>query len=248
VAILPNESAYVTVETEQQPPYTSRLHLVDSATGLERVVQVPPPDGAPRYLYVLRGYTPDGVYVSQAAAATEDGGHGLWLLDTITGTRREISPYGYWPIIGGGAAWGYAYDDTVARPPDGWAAFNSVVRLDLRTGQTQPWLVTPGRRIDITGVDGIGRLLVMVSNGHGDTGSATVADLRLLSGPGQSRTYTVPPAASYPGLAVLRFIGVTDANGIWLGDVNATYLFDAEQGLRRMLWGGYVLDVAGRCA
>jgi hypothetical protein len=247
VAVLPDESAYATVETEQQPPYTSRLHLVESATGLERVVQVPPPDGAPAYLYVLRSYTPDGVYVSQAAAGTEDGGHGLWLLNTTTGTRREISPYGYWPIIGGGAAWGYAYDDTVAPPPNGWSAFNSIVRLDLGTGQSQPWLVTPGRRVDISGVDGTGRLLAMVSNGSGDAGSASVADLRLVSGPGQSRIYPVPPSARYAGLAVLRFTGVADANGIWLDDLSATYLFDPEHGLRLMVWGGYILNVAGRC-
>jgi hypothetical protein len=248
VAILPDESADATVETEQQSPYTSRLRLVDSATGQERVVPVPPPDGAPRSLYVLRGYAPEGVYVSQAAAGTEDGGHGLWLLDPTTGTRREINPYGYWPVVAAGAAWGYANDDTVEPAPNGWAAFNSVVRLDLRTGQTQPWLVAPGRRVDIMGVDQAARLLVMASNGTGDAGTATVADLRLLTGPGPSRTYAVPVSTIYAGEVVPRFTGVTDANGIWLSEINALYLFDPEHGLRLMVSGGAVLNVAGRCA
>lgn len=244
--ILPDESGYVTVGTEQQAPYTTRLHLFESATAQERVVQVPPPDGAPGYGYWLRGYTPEGVYVSEVVLATEDGGHGLWLLDTSTGARRELEPFGYWPIIAAGAGWGYTNDDTVAPPPNGYGAFNSVVRLDLHTGQTQPWLTTPGQRIDILGIDTAGRLLVEVSNGSFD--SPTVAELRLLSAPGQWRTYPVPGSSTYSGLAPTYFTGLTDANGIWIDGSAEIYLFDADHGLRLVMAGGYSLTVAGPCA
>jgi len=238
--ILPDESGYVTVETEQQAPYTTRLHLFDSATAQERVLQVPPPDGAPQYGYWLRAYRPEGVYVSEVALATEDGGHGLWLLDATTGGRRELEPFGYWPVIAAGAAWGYANDDTVAPPPSGFAAFNSVVRLDLRIGQTQTWLTTPGRRIDILGIDTSGRLLVEVSDG-------VAAELRLLSVPGQWRTYSVPGSATNSGSAPIYSSGITDANGIWIDGSAEIYLFDADYGLRLVLAGGYVLNAAGQC-
>ena len=244
--ILPDETGYVEVETEQQAPYTTRLHLFDSATAHERLLQVPTPDGAPRFGYWLRGYRHEGAYVSEVALATEDGGHGLWLLDTNTGTRRELAPFGYWPIIAAGGAWGYANDDTVAPAPNGFAAFNSVVRLDLGTGQTQTWLTTPGRRIDILGIDASDRLLVEASNGSFE--SPSVAELRLLSAPGQWRTYPVPGSSTSSGLAPTYFTGVTDANGIWIDGANEIYLFDADHGLRLVMAGGYILNVAGPCA
>ncbi len=186
--------------------------------------------------------------MSQAAYGTEDGGHGLWLLDTNTGARREITPFGYWPFIAAGAAWGPTGDDTVAPPPAGWGAANSVARLDLQTGQSQQWLSVGGRRVDIAGLDNEGRLLVLVSNGSGSSGSATVAELRLISSPGQWRTYAVPPATSSSAPADPVFTGVTDASGIWLTEINAIYHFDAQHGLRLMEWGGYFLNVVGHCA
>src|SRR2546428_12175788 len=101
-------------------------------------------------------------------------------------------------------------------------AYSCVVRLDLRTGQTQVWLVTPGRQIDIVGVDQAGRPLVMVRNGLG-------AELQL-SAPGQWQTYPVPQAATHAGLANAYPNGISDANGIWIEDADAIYLFDQQQG------------------
>ena len=158
--ILPDGSRYVVWESlEQQPPYRTRLHLVETATGQERVLTVEMGIGT-RDAYFFHSYAPEGIYLVAATVGTS-GGHGLWLLDTNTGLRREITPSGSWSMVAAGGAWANANDDTVAPAPPGYAGSNSVVRLDLRTGQTQVWLVTPGRQIDIVGVDQAGRPLVM---------------------------------------------------------------------------------------
>lgn len=124
-------------------PSGSRVHVVNVATGLDRVIY----DVAP---YTVVSFASEGIYVQQWSTT----GHPvrLALLNPSGGQPKQIfqSDTLTWTIVEAGAAWSKDVDSS------------SLTRLDLKTGNVETWLHSPDSRpITIVAVDSAGAPFVI---------------------------------------------------------------------------------------
>jgi len=200
------------------------------------------PDGT-RYAYVFPG--DQGVYIIDAnsGAQTEIGDGkqwnvlaldatsvygtvfsqqgplaGLWQLP-YSGTPRQITTAGYWSAVGGGAAYG----TSTSAVPQG--ATNIILRLDLKTGTSQPWFEVDHSQASVGGFDPSGNPLIIdnvqTTNSYGyQTYATQVWDV-----PGIGTGYVIAsnPPFGWPAVA--------DSHGVWFPGGNQPYLFIPGQGV-----------------
>jgi hypothetical protein len=132
---------------------SSRLHLVDVKTTKDRVLA----EGGP---WMISGFQMDGVYVMRVAysATVAFGemtfGKGLWKVPLDGGVPVQLTfDSRNWPVVSGGFAWGEGFTTNISGSP------NEILRLDLRTKQTQTWF-EPGKRSYVLAIDSSGAPLI----------------------------------------------------------------------------------------
>lgn len=118
-------------------PSHDEIHVVDTATGADRVVYNGPT------LYIPIAFEQDVIYLVHAINLRQGAYEKLYRLDPaggtptlVPGSDRHLYQWG-WVLISDGAAWGI--DVRV----QGSGYTYSVLRLDLSTAQVTPWLEGP---------------------------------------------------------------------------------------------------------
>lgn len=209
-------------------PFDFQLHVVDVATGNDRLVAIP--SGA----WSVVGFTSDGVYVHQSY---EGIGPGLWLVNPDSGAFRQLFKEAAVDLVSGQVAWVEARDatDPLPEPPGIGGANNEVQSRDLKTGITTTWFYRSGSGVRVAGAAN-GTIIV-----GGYDGAGTY--LWALSAPGQAVMITVPGSAD----AVPTTTGlVADAYGWWLGSLDGIYLWTPRTGA--ILVSDSLATPAGTCA
>jgi hypothetical protein len=128
-------------------PLQDEVHLVEVATGADRVVY------SGSYLLIPLSYEPDAIYLVHAINPRQSAFEHLFRLDLaggtptlVTGSDRHMSQYG-WVLIAEGAAWG------VGVSTSGSDYTYSIQRLDLATAQMTQWFESLNDLIWPLGVD-----------------------------------------------------------------------------------------------
>lgn len=231
---------------EDGPPTSDGVHVVDAATGRERLRI--PNRPAPSSPWFVAGFEATGLYLSGRVPWT--GGHkqsvpeGLALADPRTGLVRPILDSGSWIYVGGGAAWGM---DAPLGPP-AYGLGTKLLRLDLTTGSQQTWLA---RNLDLqlVGVDGAGHPLVELDS---DSAGRTVDQpkLWLVTGPEQLVELRPPAGVAPPELGPTGSV-LEDGHGIWITPMQAElWLYRSSTGLQLVhrFEDGITRAIASGCA
>lgn len=193
------------------------LHVVDVATGHDRVINL-----VPAGPWSVVGFGPDGIYLHQAY---EGIGPGLTVVNPDSGIVRKAIPDAHVFKAGDGAAWAGVFNpkDPLPQPPSEGGTFNEVVRRDLATGQSAPWLYVSGANLYVA-AESQGRLLVTGYFSHGSrawiVSDANQAERLTVPGTGEDFTFTT-------GF-------VSDANGVWIAGPGGIYLWGPGKGLSLM--------------
>ena len=201
-------------------PETEGIHIYGLASGSETVI-------GPAHRWDVLAVESEGVYASVRADSGQ--GAGLWLLP-FAGTPKQVTAAGYWLAVGGGAAYG----------PITLQAFavNTIMRLDLRTGLSQPWFAGRNAESDVIGFDAAGSPVIQ-DNFTGPTG-APAKQIWIVPAPG--RGYVIANDLPF-------FFGepvAADQNGIWFSGQDHVYLFVPGRGtFIASSTGGLI---AGECA
>jgi streptogramin lyase len=224
-AISPDHSLYAYAASNQS--IDRQLHVVDIATGGDRVISLP---AGP---WNVLGFGADGVYLNQSY---EGIGQDFTVVNTVSGAHRTVTAGGPVFQVAGGAAWVGAFNtrDSVPPPPSQGPTSNQVVRLDLGTGQVAPWLYVSGASLYVIAVSA-GRLLV---SGYFRHGFGTW----IVSGANQAERITVPGTGED---FAFNAGFVSDANGVWLGGLDGIYLWRPGKGIS--LVSDAIAAPAGMC-
>lgn len=208
--------AYMTggMGTTPSPP---RLHIVDAASGVERVIGLELSDQIP---YGVEDYAPDGIYL---ASGWEGATFGHWRVDPATGTVTDLGKADHFVDDGTGHAWVSAFNSNDPSPAPnvmgGPPLPNEVGRRDLNTGAVEIWFYHPGFNVAPAGAFVGGGILAWVEpplGGH--------HEYWLVTSPGASRL-----VAQIDGGG-----GVADSHGIWMGSLDGLYLFTRDGQVKRM--------------
>ncbi|MDQ2942070.1 MAG: hypothetical protein M3R21_00170 [Candidatus Dormibacteraeota bacterium] len=225
----PNGAFYAYAElnpTHPGAPYV--IHIVGVANGSDRVFTVPyTPDFGSAIGPFITDF--DGASVYFSSSQTMGPPQGVWRLDIATGSVSELSKAFGVAMTRGGYAW---LDRIDPRDPEGPATgrsgprSNSVVRVNLSTGQETVWYFASGQQVSWQGFDRDGNPIVSVAPGPDFTHIA----LRLLSYPGD------PGTVIYDGTGGLSFSNTqADTGGrLWFGNDRGIYLYTPTTGLRKV--------------
>lgn len=205
--------AYVTSTPNQT------VHIVDVATGHERVLPAPHPLRA--WVY---DYSPGGIYL----AAQDDAGQtGLWLLDPQKGTERLLTSEKIVAAVGNGKVW----LSQLTNPRSGSVYADTLVELNLTTGAKRVWFHQDNSIVGLMGLT-TGVLPVVSIAGKG---------ISLLHSPGVAERI-------YSGSSSFVFLG-DDRYGMWFSSNDGIFLYARETGLRRVAPAVIgVRTSAGTCA
>ena len=220
-AVLPDGSGYAYVNLNPTK-YENELHVVDVATGRERVFVIAHPTG---YSAVM-DYSASGVYV---AGSTEGSEAALWLVNPLSGSERLVAATsGTLDLaLAGGAAWlAYAQD-----PNHYSGAWDSIDRMDLTTRKRTLWFHRTGA-FDV---------------GVGFARNGTPIMYPSFS-TGMSEVWLAPSPSSSQKIfsGVEKFTGTaSDTHGIWLFSEHGIYFDSPQAGVERV--SDVVAGPAGTC-
>lgn len=121
-----------------------KLHVVDIATGVDRVI-----DNSPVVPSVVQ-FTADGIYFTHNFG--EGMEVGLWLIAPQGGQPKLVSSTIWEPRVANGAAWGLAFNAADPDPAPGGIThpYNTILRFDLNTGSSVVWWYQPGSDMRLT--------------------------------------------------------------------------------------------------
>ena len=224
--VLPDGSAYV-YEVELPDPHAYQIHLVEVATGADRVVYQMPYDNG----YSVVAFQREGIYVQPILHKSGLPG-GLWLYDIATSTLKAIpnASTGTWQSVVDGAAWGGA----------GGTAGNTLTRLNVETGQTTTWFSHTvqgavfegyGYGVSLLGFDDASHPLVEVfppGNGSPNPNQPGEPEVWLVNAPGQATKLSGISLRADAALSP----GLSDPHGLWLVGADGIYLY-TDAGFRR---------------
>jgi hypothetical protein len=236
--------AYATIQKVQVPPHPiSALHVVDTASGTDRVVWQG--DG---YLTVI-GFAPGVIYGNLTDVGSEPnraGLGGLQAFDIKGGGQRRVQAaddQANYTSVGGGAAWAATFSRAPGAGDAGGAISgpDSIRRLDLVSGSASVWNIIPaGYSASIAGFDFDGHPLIRLSP-------------NLPSSQVPAKTTPAPSTAPYPATtlylllapnqlvpvtgdaALAQAMPVADRHGIWFaGKDGSVWLYSQPAGMRRV--------------
>ena len=197
------------------------LHRVTVATGADELLYRRPK--GVRGGQVI-GYEAAGVYIVFPTGVKDGTGGvitnppaqvGIWKVDVAARTAVRIRTSDVVGSMVGGALW--------VTPISGGEQEDSLVRIDLSTGQQTPWFTEPGQTIQFLGVDNTGLPIVWTfSDGH--------LEIWRIALPNQAtKIYTVDYTGNPPifGPEMQQGLLTADAHGVWFGAVDGLYIYDA---------------------
>lgn len=167
-----------------------------------------------------------GVYAAPLNAG------GLWWLP-LSGSAQQVSSQGFWQAIGGGAAYGTA----TSAVPQGVS--NTILRLDLKTGTSQPWFMVDGGTSTAIGFDSKGVPIIASSSFPIDYRGPT-QEAWLVPSVGGATVIVDNPAAQFFNPPI-----IADSRGYWTSNGQAIFVFIPGDGLHRA--AGYGGSLAGAC-
>jgi hypothetical protein len=219
--------AYVTYSGDPTTPGAySAIHVVDVATGTDRIV-------SRSGQYVPNDYVGNGVYLSAWIGGHDGPGPQIgWVIDPSTGGIRALSggqKYGY--SVGSGGGWRTDYNTADPTVHQGMTGANRITRVDLASGTESTWLYRQGVDwLDVIGFDRAGHPIVATGTGQ------AISVLLLTDASHRSQLFSTT-----------GFIrgGVEDSHGIWFIDDAGTYLYTAASGFHRV--GATGGQIAGGC-
>jgi hypothetical protein len=234
-SVSPDGKQYAYGEGDLDRQAGGKVHLVDVATGSDRVIY----SYSGNFVYGVTDFAAEGIYLSHAVP--EGWTHGLWLLGLAGGAPRLINSTITAPALGGGAAWGLDFNAADPSPAPGGMVgpMNRLLRIDLHTGAAMSWLYRPGASIGIMGFDSAGNPLVSAAGATSDgvwlVKSATLA----------TKLYTGSSDAPSPDS-----VAAVDRNGVWLssdGPLTGVWLYSAGSIQLVASMDAFNFHVAGGC-
>jgi hypothetical protein len=246
-AVSPDSAHYAYSEFVDSPFRHSRVHVVDVATRVDRVVysQTSQDHG----FYVVLDYQAAGVYVGDVGPSGESI-NGLWRLDPKTQSVQMLAPIsepgsrqGFY-LIGAGGAW---YGDVApgdAPPHLGIAPMDRLLRFDLTTRARLPWFRRQGMEVEGLGFDGAGRPIVRAAK-MSDPSTSTSQELWLVTAPGVANQFYSGPGSTSPAFLSLVGAPLADDHGLWFGTSAGIYLYTPDGKFQKV--SSAVGEVAGRC-
>ena len=205
-SVSPDGKRYAYSEGNGYQNTGGKLHLVDVATGVDRVIY------SSNIVYGVVDFAADGIYLT--AAAPEGRPHGLWLEDPGGGPTRLISSTIIAPAVGGGAAWGLDFNNADPSPGPGGmeGPVNSVLRIDLSSGSATAWFYRPGANVYTVGVDPNGHPLVSADFAPSptDPNGRETAELWLVTSATSATRLFAGTGVSYP-----QRLAAIDSHGAW---------------------------------
>ena len=225
----PDGSAYAFgVLNGSNPGAPLAIHVVTVASGFDHVFTVPatPDFGADVGAWV-GDFDGSSVYFSSQQQMGPP--MGVWRLDIASGVVRQLSKELGVTAISGSYVWLTRIDP---RDPQGpltgrsGPRANSVVRVDLSTGQETVWYYAAGHGVSLIGIDRLGAAVIS----DAPPPDFTRAAVRLVSKPEGAGI------AIYEGVDGLRFWAVqSDISGrLWLGSDSGIYLWTPAVGLQKV--------------
>ena len=204
------------------------IHVVSVATGVDRVFNIPTtPDFGGAIGASVGDFDGASVYFSSRQQMGPP--LGVWGLDLASGAVHELSKELSVAAIGAGYVWLNRID---SRDPEGpltgrsGPRSNSVVRVDLASGQETVWYFAAGHQVFLQGVDRLGAPIISDAPPPGFTHQA----IRLVSKPESSGI------AIYDGGGGLWLTSPqSDIQGrLWLGSDRGIYVWTPAVGLQKV--------------
>ena len=207
-----------------------KLHLVDIATGIDRVIY-----DSPVVPSVVQ-FTANGIYFTHDFGEGQEDG--LWLIPPQGGQPKLISSTIWEPKVANGAAWGLAFNvaDPHAAPGGITHPYNTILRFDLNTGSSAVWWYQPGNDMRLLDGDYSGHLFVYTFREQVD---GSLVDWMLDT---QGTAHRI-------GSANLDYLAAVDANGVWFDDGQSPTLWLFANGVLERIADFNVagMRVAGGC-
>jgi hypothetical protein len=208
------------------PPFA--IHIVDVARGTDRTFPVPTSSefGSSEGAWIGDF---DGDAVSFTSMQTIGHPQGVWSLNVVSGKISQLSRVAGVAAIENGYVWVSRIDP---RDPQGAQTGrsgpheNSLVRVDLTSGQETVWYYAAGHVVGLVGVDRLGAPIIS----DAPPPDFTRATLRLVSKP-ESDGITI-----YDGKGGLVFFTLqSDVLGrLWLGSDRGIYVWTPAVGLAKV--------------
>jgi len=213
-------------------PAADEIHVVDIATGRDRIIYNGPT------LYIPISFEQDVIYLVHAINLRQGAFEKLYRVDPVGGALTLVPGsdhhmYRGWGLISDGAAWGIDYR------VQGDTYVYSVLRLDLATAVVTPWMEgPPGDQILPVGIDRLHRLYV---SDH--------QQLWRLGAPGQGEMLADGGQVSGAGDVGSSTTFVSDSQGVWFAGRGSVWFYSDTEPPRRFAAGPSDADVfpAGPC-
>jgi hypothetical protein len=229
-AVSPDGGAYAYAEGDPLLNQPGKLHVVDVATGADRVIY------NSAFVPGVVQFTTDGIYFTDNQG--EGAETGLWLIAARGGQPRLVSSTIWRPVVANGAAWGLTFNPADPHPAPGGigSAENTVQRYDLTTGVSRVWWYQPGSDMHLLDGDYSGNLFV---NTFREDVDGSLVDWVLDS---QGTAHPI-------GTANLDALAAVDSNGIWFTDSRSSSLWLFANGQLNRIAGFSAsgLTIAGGC-
>ena len=214
-SVSPDGRRYAYSEGNAYVGTEGKLHVVDVATGVDRVIY------RSSRVYGVIDFAAEGIYLT--GAVPEGYPIGLWLEDPRGGTPRLISSSVVSPAVGGGYAWGLDFNTADPSPGPGGieGPKNRILRFDLRSGVATPWFYRPGASLYVLGFDSRGEPFVtadFVPSPADVNGQDSVEVWLITSGTSATEVF------EGSGIPVPRLAAV-DSYGVWF---DGSYLHDSR--------------------
>jgi hypothetical protein len=215
--VSPDGTAYAYSAT--QPGSGHGVHVVNVATGNDRLVPSTAVISGDQANYLVVAYLQDGVYMSRFGNGPRPG---LWRLDPGSGSILQVSTDALQGALLGNAP--LANPPSSGNPVAWWSeitadfsASDSHVYFQYLTGVAgqhgETWFERPGFRINVIGVDSTGHAIVVAE-------SKSQVEIWLLA---ESSSKLIFTGANYGDPALPFKTAVADAPGWWIGSRNGVF-------------------------
>jgi len=229
-AVSPDGRQYAYAEGNPLQSEPGKLHVVDVATGANRMIY------SSSFVPSVVQFNADGIYF------TDDKGEGwrtgLWWIAPQGGQPRLISRTIWEPVVANGAAWGLTFNPADPHPAPGGIGSpeNTILRFDLRTGAQHTWWYQPGSDMRLLDGDYSGNLFAYTFREDVD---------------GSLVDWVLDPKGTAHGIgtANLDDLAAVDLNGTWFTDSGSSSLWLFKSGQLERIAGFNVaeLTIGGGC-
>jgi hypothetical protein len=214
---LADGSAYAYVYWKQYTDIKS-VQVVDVASGKARSFNVSTPERP-----VVADYGAAGVYLVSGSAIGGPG-QGVWIMDPGTGAVRKLRDVAWIWAVRDGYAWAGRFDsrDKTVWPPMEIAPLNSLVRINLATGEETVWFYRAGTYPWFMGLGSRSRPVVSFApNG--------VNEVRLIDSIGSAGQTVHSGNVRFAGSQIQG-----DGERLWFGSDRGLYVYQPNRGLQRV--------------